>query len=88
MLILNNSDLYRSEEDYESLIGLLQYVDEEDLDPVFMWHLAFALGQEERDKEAQHFFESSCPSANARCHINTGSKSSSSTYCKSPIKLS
>ncbi|MEX5834447.1 tetratricopeptide repeat protein [Staphylococcus saprophyticus] len=55
LLIL--SDLYRQEEDYESLIGLLQYVDEEDLDPVFMWHLAYALGQEERDKEAQHFFE-------------------------------
>ncbi|MCD8786220.1 tetratricopeptide repeat protein [Staphylococcus gallinarum] len=59
LLIL--SDLYRSEEDYESLIGLLQYVDEEDLDPVFMWHLAFALGQEERDKEAQHFFELAYP---------------------------
>ena len=48
LLIL--SDLYRSEEDYESLIGLLQYVDEEDLDPVFMWHLAFALGQEDSKK--------------------------------------
>ncbi|MCD8842998.1 tetratricopeptide repeat protein [Staphylococcus gallinarum] len=59
LLIL--SDLYRSEEDYESLIGLLQYVDEEDLDPVFMWHFAFALGQEERDKEAQHFFELAYP---------------------------
>ena len=59
LLIL--SDLYRSEEDYESLIGLLQYVDEEDLDPVFMWHLAFSLGQEERDKEAQHFFELAYP---------------------------
>ncbi|RIP34303.1 hypothetical protein BUZ14_09665 [Staphylococcus gallinarum] len=59
LLIL--SDLYRAEEDYESLIGLLQYVDEEDLDPVFMWHLAFALGQEERDKEAQHFFELAYP---------------------------
>ncbi|MCG7339663.1 tetratricopeptide repeat protein [Staphylococcus sp. ACRSN] len=59
LLIL--SDLYRAEEDYESLIGLLQYVDEEDLDPVFMWHLAYALGQEERDKEAQHFFELAWP---------------------------
>ncbi|MEX6125931.1 tetratricopeptide repeat protein [Staphylococcus arlettae] len=54
LLIL--SDLYRNEEDYESLIGLIQYVDEEDMDPVFMWHLAHALGKEERDKEAQHFF--------------------------------
>lgn len=59
LLIL--SDLYRSEEDYEALIDLLTYVDEEDLDPVFMWHLAYAYGQEERDKEAQHFFELAYP---------------------------
>ncbi|MEP9851967.1 tetratricopeptide repeat protein [Staphylococcus aureus] len=59
LLIL--SDLYRHEEDYEALIALLQYVDEEDLDPVFMWHLAFALGHKERDKEAQHFFELAYP---------------------------
>ncbi|MEZ2080031.1 tetratricopeptide repeat protein, partial [Staphylococcus aureus] len=31
------------------------------LDPTFMWHLAFAYGQEERDKEAQHFFELAYP---------------------------
>lgn len=36
-------------------------MDEEDLDPVFMWHLAYAYGQEERDKEAQHFFELAYP---------------------------
>lgn len=59
LLIL--SELFRSEEDYESLISLLQYVDEEDLDPVFMWHLAYAYGQEERDKEAQHFFSLAYP---------------------------
>ncbi|MDT4050053.1 tetratricopeptide repeat protein [Staphylococcus arlettae] len=59
LLIL--SDLYRNEEDYESLIGLIQYVDEEDMDPVFMWHLAHALGKEERDKEAQHFFALAYP---------------------------
>ncbi len=59
LLIL--SDLFRSEEDYESLISLLQYVDEEDLYPVFMWHLAYAYGQEERDKEAQHFFNLAYP---------------------------
>lgn len=59
LLIL--SDLYRNEDDYESLIGLIQYVDEEDMDPVFMWHLAHALGKEERDKEAQHFFALAYP---------------------------
>lgn len=59
LLIL--SDLYRNEEDYVSLIGLIQYVDEEDMDPVFMWHLAHALGKEERDKEAQHFFALAYP---------------------------
>ena len=59
LLIL--SDLFRNEEDYEAIIALLSYVDEDDLDPVFMWHLAHAFGQEERDKEAQHFFELAYP---------------------------
>lgn len=59
LLIL--SDLYRNEEDYEAIIELLTYVDEEDLDPVFMWHLAFAFAQEERDTEAQHFFDLAYP---------------------------
>lgn len=59
LLIL--SDLFRNEEDFEAIIALLSYVDEDDLDPVFMWHLAHAFGQEERDKEAQHFFELAYP---------------------------
>lgn len=59
LLIL--SDLFRNEEDYEAIIALLSYVDEDDLDPVFMWHLAHAFGLEERDKEAQHFFELAYP---------------------------
>ncbi|MDO0964073.1 tetratricopeptide repeat protein [Staphylococcus haemolyticus] len=59
LLIL--SDLFRNEEDYEAIIAFLSYVDEDDLDPVFMWHLAHAFGQEERDKEAQHFFELAYP---------------------------
>lgn len=59
LLIL--SDLFRNEEDYEAIIALLSYVDEDDLDPVFMWHLAHAFGQEEHDKEAQHFFELAYP---------------------------
>ena len=52
--------MFRNEEDYEAIIALLSYVDEDDLDPVFMWHLAHAFGQE-RDKEAQHFFELAYP---------------------------
>ena len=59
LLIL--SDLFRQEEDYEAIISLLSYVDEEDLDPVFMWHLAHAYGEEERDTEAQHFYELAYP---------------------------
>ena len=59
LLIL--SDLFRQKEDYEAIISLLSYVDEEDLDPVFMWHLAHAYGEEERDTEAQHFYELAYP---------------------------
>ncbi|MCY1626222.1 tetratricopeptide repeat protein [Staphylococcus pettenkoferi] len=59
--VLVLSDFYRQEEDYESIINLLSYVDEEDLDPVFEWHLAVAYGHEERDKEAQHFFKLAYP---------------------------
>ena len=62
--LLMLSDLYRNEEDYDEIINLLTFVDEEDLDPTFMWHLAFAYGQEERDKEAQHFFELAYPTLN------------------------
>lgn len=54
--LLMLADLYRHEEDYEALIELVQFVNEEDMDPVFIWQLAYALGQEERDKEAQHFY--------------------------------
>lgn len=31
----------------KQFIELLTYVDEEDLDPTFMWHLCVAYGQEE-----------------------------------------
>ncbi|MEB7823749.1 tetratricopeptide repeat protein [Staphylococcus chromogenes] len=55
--LLMLTDLYRHEEDYEALIELVQFVNEEDMDPVFTWQLAYALGQEERDKEAQHFYD-------------------------------
>ena len=39
----------------------MQFADEDDLDPRFMWNLAYALGAEERDKEAQHFFDMAKP---------------------------
>ena len=31
-----------------------------------MWHLAYAYGHEERDKEAQHFFELAYPTLNTQ----------------------
>ncbi|MCO4338511.1 tetratricopeptide repeat protein [Staphylococcus agnetis] len=55
--LLMLADFYRHQEDYEALIELVQYANEEDMDPVFTWQLAFAVGQEERDKEAQHFYD-------------------------------
>ncbi|UXR75323.1 MULTISPECIES: tetratricopeptide repeat protein [unclassified Staphylococcus] len=50
------ADYYRNEEDNEGLISLIQYTEEDDMDPQFMWQIAYALGEEERDKEAQHFY--------------------------------
>ncbi len=47
LLIL--SDLYRNEEDYEAIIELLTYVDEEDLDPDI--HLAFSVRLWSRSSE-------------------------------------
>ncbi|MBI5975361.1 tetratricopeptide repeat protein [Staphylococcus canis] len=51
------ADFYRNQEDFDALIQLVQFVDEDDMDPKFMWQLAFALGEEERDKEAIHFYQ-------------------------------
>ncbi|MDO5374772.1 MAG: tetratricopeptide repeat protein [Staphylococcus rostri] len=51
------ADYYRNEEDNEGLISLIQYTEEDDMDPQFMWQIAYALGEEERDKEAQHFYK-------------------------------
>ncbi|KIX91511.1 hypothetical protein TP70_01610 [Staphylococcus microti] len=50
------ADYYRNEEDNDGLISLIQYTEEDDMDPQFMWQIAYALGEEERDKEAQHFY--------------------------------
>lgn len=62
--LLMLADFYRHEEDYKALIELVQYANEEDMDPVFTWQLAYALGQEERDKEAQHFYDLAFASLN------------------------
>ncbi|MDT4012460.1 MULTISPECIES: tetratricopeptide repeat protein [Staphylococcus] len=59
--LIELSSYYRTKEDNESIIALLQYASEDDLDPRFMWNLAYALGAEERDKEAQHFFDLAYP---------------------------
>ncbi len=55
--LLMLADLFRKEEEYEAIIELVQFVNEEDMDPQFVWQLAYAFGEEERDKEAQHFYE-------------------------------
>lgn len=53
------ADYYREEEAYEDLVKLFAYIDEEDLDPTVMWHLAFSYQQLEKDTEAKHFYAES-----------------------------
>ncbi|WP_414046378.1 tetratricopeptide repeat protein [Macrococcus equi] len=53
------ADYYREEEEYEELIKLFTYIDEDDLDPTIMWHLAYSYQQLEKDKEAKHFYAES-----------------------------
>ncbi|WP_414049691.1 tetratricopeptide repeat protein [Macrococcus animalis] len=53
------ADYYREEEAYEELVKLFTYIDEEDLDPTVMWHLAYSYQQLEKDKEASHFYAES-----------------------------
>lgn len=55
------ADYYREKDNITGLINLLTYVDHEDIDPVVAWHVAYAFGEEERDKEAQHFYELAYP---------------------------
>lgn len=53
------ADYYREEEAYEDLVKLFTYIDEEDLDPTVMWHLAYSYQQLEKDTEAKHFYAES-----------------------------
>lgn len=55
------ADYYRESDNSTGLINLLTYIDEEDIDPVVAWHIAYAFGEEERDKEAQHFYNIAYP---------------------------
>ncbi|MGO1759371.1 MAG: tetratricopeptide repeat protein, partial [Mammaliicoccus vitulinus] len=55
------ADYYREKDNTTGLINLLTYVDHEDIDPIVAWHVGYAFGVEERDKEAQHFYELAYP---------------------------
>lgn len=55
------ADYYREEASFEELVKLFTYMDEEDLDPVIMWHLAYSYQQLEKDTEAKHFYQESYP---------------------------
>lgn len=50
------SDYYKETEQYEPMFRLFSLLDEEDIDPIVKWNLAYSYQQEERDKEAQHFY--------------------------------
>lgn len=43
------------------MIQLFSMIDEEEMDPVVKWTLAYSYQQLERDKEAKHFFEDVYP---------------------------
>lgn len=53
------ADYYREEEEYAALVKLFALIDEEDLDPTVMWHLAYSYQQLEKDTEAKHFYSES-----------------------------
>ncbi|UBH21356.1 tetratricopeptide repeat protein [Macrococcus armenti] len=58
------ADYYRKEEMYEEMIQLFTVVDEEDIDPEILWHLAYSYQQLEKDKEAKHFYKEAYNSLN------------------------
>ncbi|TDL97814.1 tetratricopeptide repeat protein [Macrococcus brunensis] len=55
------ADYYKEEEKFEEMIQLFSMIDEEEMDPVVKWTLAYSYQQLERYKEAQHFFEDVYP---------------------------
>ncbi|GGB05585.1 tetratricopeptide repeat protein [Macrococcus hajekii] len=50
------ADYYKEEEKYEEMIRLFSLIEEEEMDPVLKWSLAYSYQQLERDKEAKHFY--------------------------------
>ncbi|MDJ1153656.1 tetratricopeptide repeat protein [Macrococcus caseolyticus] len=58
------ADYYRKEELYEEMVQLFTVIDEDDIDPEILWHLAYSYQQLEKDKEAQHFYKEAYNSLN------------------------
>lgn len=50
------SDYYKENESYDKMFKLFSMLDEDDIDPAVKWNLAYSYQQEERDKEAKHFY--------------------------------
>ncbi|KAA1040189.1 tetratricopeptide repeat protein [Macrococcus equipercicus] len=51
------SDYYKENDMFEEAVRLFSLIDEEDMDPVVKWNLAYSYQQLERDIEAKHFYE-------------------------------
>lgn len=58
------ADYYRKEELYEEMVQLFTVIDEDDIDPEILWHLAYSYQQLEKDKEAKHFYKEAYNSLN------------------------
>jgi len=46
------------------MVQLFTFIDEEDIDPEILWHLAYSYQQLEKDKEAKHFYKEAYNSLN------------------------
>ncbi len=51
------SDYYKENEMFEESVRLFSLIDEDDVDPIVKWNLAYSYQQLERDTEARHFYE-------------------------------